>query len=41
MCGRFTASFEFRDIKIHWNLRGDFPLFAPRYNLAPSQMDVS
>src|SRR5882724_12929537 len=37
MCGRFTASFEFREIKIRWNLRGDFPIFAPRYNIAPSQ----
>jgi len=22
MCGRFTASFQFREIKIHWNLQG-------------------
>jgi putative SOS response-associated peptidase YedK len=37
MCGRFTASFEFREIRIRWNLQRDFPLFAPRYNIAPSQ----
>jgi hypothetical protein len=37
MCGRFTASFEFREIKIRWNLRGDIPFFGPRYNIAPSQ----
>jgi putative SOS response-associated peptidase YedK len=37
MCGRFTASFEFREIKIHWNLQCDLPIFTPRYNIAPSQ----
>jgi putative SOS response-associated peptidase YedK len=37
MCGRFTATFEFREIKIRWNLQGDLPSFAPRYNIAPSQ----
>ena len=37
MCGRFTASFEFRKIKVRWNLQRDFPLFTPRYNIAPSQ----
>ena len=37
MCGGFTASFEFRAIKIRWNLQRDLPLFAPRYNVAPSQ----
>jgi putative SOS response-associated peptidase YedK len=37
MCGRFGASFQFRDIKALWNLRGDLPGFAPRYNIAPSQ----
>jgi putative SOS response-associated peptidase YedK len=37
MCGRFTASFEFREIRIRWNLQRDLPIFAPRYNIAPSQ----
>ena len=37
MCGRFTASFEFREIRIRWNLQRDFPHFIPRYNIAPSQ----
>ena len=37
MCGRFTASFEFRDIKLLFNLQRDLSLFAPRYNIAPSQ----
>lgn len=40
MCGRFTATFEFREIKVRWNLQSDLPVFAPRYNIAPSQ-DVS
>jgi putative SOS response-associated peptidase YedK len=37
MCGRFGASFQYRDIKIVWNLYGDFPGYFPRYNIAPSQ----
>ena len=37
MCGRFSATFEYREIKIRWNLQGDLPSFAPRYNIAPSQ----
>jgi putative SOS response-associated peptidase YedK len=37
MCGRFTATFEFREIKVRWNLQHDLPVFAPRYNIAPSQ----
>lgn len=36
MCGRFTATFEFREIKVRWNIQGDLS-FAPRYNIAPSQ----
>ena len=37
MCGRFTASFEFREIKLLFNLQRDIPLFARRYNVVPSQ----
>ena len=37
MCGRFTASFEFREIKVLFDLKRDIPLFAQRYNIAPSQ----
>ena len=37
MCGRFTASFEFREIKVLFDLQRDIPLFAERYNIAPSQ----
>jgi putative SOS response-associated peptidase YedK len=36
-CGRFTASFEFREIKLLFNLQRDLPSFAPRYNIAQSQ----
>ena len=36
MCGRFTATFSFRDIKVRWNLQRDLS-FEPRYNIAPSQ----
>jgi putative SOS response-associated peptidase YedK len=37
MCGRFTASFEFREINLLFNLQRDIPLFARRYNIAPPQ----
>jgi putative SOS response-associated peptidase YedK len=37
MCGRFGASFQYRELKALWSLRGDFTDFAPRYNIAPSQ----
>jgi putative SOS response-associated peptidase YedK len=33
----FWASFQYRDIKVVWNLYRDFPGFFPRYNIAPSQ----
>jgi hypothetical protein len=34
MCGRFTATFEFSDIRILWNLNRDLPQYAPRFNIA-------
>ena len=38
MCGRYGfAPGEFREIKIRFNIFNDIPLFAPRYNIAPSQ----
>jgi putative SOS response-associated peptidase YedK len=37
MCGRFTGSFEFREIKLLFKIQRDIPLLAPRYNIAPSQ----
>jgi len=36
MCGRFSSTFSFREIKVRWNLYGDLEI-APRYNIAPSQ----
>jgi putative SOS response-associated peptidase YedK len=37
MCGRFGASFQYHDIKVLWNVRGDLPGYMPRHNIAPSQ----
>jgi putative SOS response-associated peptidase YedK len=37
MCGRFGVTFNYRELKALWNLRGDVPDFGPRYNIAPSQ----
>jgi putative SOS response-associated peptidase YedK len=37
MCGRFGASFQYRELNVQWNLAGDIPPFGPRYNIAPSQ----
>ena len=38
MCGRITATFEFSDIRVRWNLDRDLPLYSPRYNIAPEQI---
>jgi len=38
MCGRFKAGFEFRDLKIRWQVRNDFYDFQAHYNIAPTQM---
>ena len=35
MCGRFTATFEFSDIRVRWNLDRELPLYKPRFNVAP------
>jgi putative SOS response-associated peptidase YedK len=35
MCGRFTATFEFSDIRVRWNLDRDLPSYTPRFNVAP------
>jgi putative SOS response-associated peptidase YedK len=37
MCGRFTATFEFSDMRVRWNLDRDLPLYKPRFNIAPEQ----
>jgi len=38
MCGRITATFEFSDIRVRWNLDRDLPKYKPRFNIAPEQM---
>jgi putative SOS response-associated peptidase YedK len=35
MCGRFTTTFEFSDIRVRWNLDRDLPSYTPRFNIAP------
>jgi putative SOS response-associated peptidase YedK len=35
MCGRFTATFEFSDIRVRWNLDRDLAKYKPRFNIAP------
>ncbi len=37
MCGRFKAGFEFRELKIRWQLQNDLFDFHARYNIAPTQ----
>jgi len=38
MCGRFTTTFEFSDIRVRWNLDRDLPKYTPRFNIAPEQI---
>ena len=33
-----TATFEFSDIRIRWNLDRDLPLYKPLFNIAPEQV---
>jgi putative SOS response-associated peptidase YedK len=35
MCGRFTTTFEFSDIRVRWNLDRDLQKYTPRFNVAP------
>src|SRR5262249_14095424 len=35
MCGRMTATFEFSEIRVRWNLDRDLPKYTPRFNVAP------
>src|SRR5215813_3448199 len=37
MCGRFTATCEFSDIRVRSNLDHDLPKYTPRFNVAPEQ----
>ena len=38
MCGGFTATFEFSDIRVRWNLDYDLAKYKPRFNIAPEQV---
>jgi len=38
VCGRFTATFEFSDIRVRWNLDHDLAKYKPRFNIAPEQI---
>ena len=38
MCGRFTATFEFKDVRVRWNLDRDLSKYKPRFNVAPEQI---
>ena len=35
MCGRFTSTVEFSDIRVCWNLDSDLPHYTRRFNIAP------
>jgi SOS response associated peptidase (SRAP) len=41
MCGRFTATFEFSDIRVRWNLDRELPKYTPRFNIAPEQVSAT
>jgi putative SOS response-associated peptidase YedK len=41
MCGRITATFEFSDVRVRWNLDSDLPPYVPRYNIAPEQIGTA
>ena len=35
MCGGITATFEYSDLRVRWNLDRDLPRYMLRYNVAP------
>jgi len=35
VCGRFKAGFEFREIKVRWQIFNDLD-FVPHYNIGPT-----
>src|SRR5262245_768758 len=35
MCGRITATFEFSNVRVRWNLGRDLPKYTTRFNVAP------
>jgi hypothetical protein len=40
MCNRVRGSFEFRDIRLHWDLVYDLPQFKPIYNVSPGRKEA-
>ena len=40
MCGRITATFEFSDIRVRWNLDRDLASYTPRFNIAPENPTI-
>src|SRR5262245_40065707 len=38
MCGRFTATFEFSDIRVRWKLDRDLPKYTRCFNIGPEQI---
>jgi putative SOS response-associated peptidase YedK len=40
MCNRVRASFEFREIKLRWDLINDLPQYKPIYNISPGRKDA-
>jgi len=40
MCNRVRADFEFREIKLRWDLINDLPQFKPIYNASPGRPDA-
>ena len=40
MCNRVRASFEFREIKLRWDLINDLPQFKPIYNVSPGRKEA-
>src|SRR5438445_5179559 len=38
MYGYITATFEFSDVRVRWNLDRDLPNYKPRFNIAPGQI---
>jgi hypothetical protein len=39
MCGRITATFEFSDIRVRWNLDQDLAKYKPRFNIILVDID--
>ena len=40
MCNRVRADFEFREIKLRWDLVNDLPQVKPIYNASPGRPDA-